>query len=186
MNHSLRYLCRCKCGKEFRVSAADLRSNGSSGCKSCTKVSHGMHDTSLYRRWALILQRCTNPKNDGWANYGGRGISVYPKWRYFEAFAAWAMDNGYSEDLTIDRIDVDGHYEPSNCRFITPRQNTNNRRNTVHITAFGETKPLGEWLEDPRCVVKKKGALFMRIIDLGWDHEKALTSPTRHRSPSLH
>lgn len=119
--------------------------------------------------------RCLNPADRAYHNYGGRGIRVCDDWLEYPAFSVWAKANGYTDDLQIDRIDNDWHYEPSNCRWTTHQQNQLNTRQNRLITAFGETKPLAEWLRDPRCVNGRE-AVRCRLKS-GWPPEKALTVP---------
>jgi hypothetical protein len=90
-------------------------------------LKHGMSDTKIYRVWQDMIQRCHNPNDTGYHNWGGRGISVCDEWRKPEPFLEWAKDK-WSEELEIDRIDNDGDYEPSNCRFISKSANNLNRR----------------------------------------------------------
>ena len=94
-----------------------------------------------------MKQRCQNPKCKAYPNYGARGIKVCEEWQQFEPFLNWALGNGYEKGLELDRKDNDGNYEPSNCRWITRRQNINNRRNTITINVDGLTLPDTEWAE---------------------------------------
>jgi hypothetical protein len=89
--------------------------------------------------------RCSNPNSPDYKNYGGRGIKVSREWDTYEKFKAWALSNGYRDDLTIDRIDVNGDYEPSNCRWITLEQQQSNRRDSVFIMFNGEQKTVSQW-----------------------------------------
>ena len=111
----------------------------------------------IYWAWKSIKQRCKNPKCHAFKNYGARGITVCEEWEAFEPFCRWAIENGYRDGLEIDRIDNDGGYSPENCRWISRKQNLNNRRNTLLLTVGGVTKPRTEW-EDlagiPRGTVK--------------------------------
>ena len=110
---------------------------------------HGLSDTRLYHCWVAIKQRTGNPSNDAYPNYGGRGIKMCPEWESdFMSFYTWAMANGYEEDLTIDRIDVDGNYEPTNCRWITKKEQSLNRRNSRHITIDGKSQTLKQWTDE--------------------------------------
>lgn len=94
-----------------------------------------------------MKQRCQNPKCKAYRNYGARGIKVCEEWQQFEPFLHWALNNGYQKGLDLDRKDNDGNYEPSNCRWITRRQNINNRRNTIMIDVEGESLPDTVWAE---------------------------------------
>ena len=108
------------------------------------------HDTKnrLYRIWADMKRRCKNPDRPCYKDYGGRGIRVCQEWENsFDSFREWALNNGYSDDLSIDRIDNDGNYEPSNCRWATPKEQANNKRNNFYISYKGETRTLTEWCE---------------------------------------
>lgn len=112
----------------------------------------------LYNCWTAIKQRCKNPNAQAYHNYGGRGITYCDEWEKFKPFCEWALLNGWEKGLEIDRIDNDGNYEPSNCRWITRRENVNNRRKTIHFTVNGVTKPLTVWAEEigaPRGTLKK-------------------------------
>lgn len=92
-------------------------------------TKHGGKGTRLYNIWALIKQRCTNPNNKDYYNYGGRGITVCNDWLGFVPFMYWSLSNGYSENLVIDRINNNKNYEPSNCRWITILESNRNKRN---------------------------------------------------------
>ena len=125
--------------------------------------------------------RCYYKKDSRYMDYGGRGITVCKEWLdSFQAFYDWAMANGYADDLTIDRIDVDGNYEPSNCRWATRKQQGNNKRSNVLITYGEETHTLAEWAEK---VGIKRTTLVSRLFVNHWDIEKALFQPVRGKKP---
>ena len=171
------YKCICDCGKECYVSSGNLgKSTNSCGCLvEVNKIKHNKSRTKLYDVWTNMKQRCNNPKNPRYKNYGGRGIAVCDEWRdSFSAFANWAMANGYEEGLTIERIDVDDGYKPSNCTWITKSEQVQNRRMNYKIEYNGEVKNLAQWCEEFGI---RYGLAHNRIHKLGWDFEKAMTTP---------
>ena len=111
-------------------------------------ATHGLSKTRLYGIWHGIEQRCNNPNNKAYRFYGGRGINVCKEWlEDFMAFYRWAISNGYEDNLTLDRKDNNGHYDPSNCRWATRRMQSNNTRTTTFIEINGVTKSISEWSE---------------------------------------
>lgn len=178
----LYYPCRCRCGTKKAVRQDGLKGGTTTSCgcaqrdavvRSCT--THGEARSRLHNTRANVIQRCHNPKFPGYADYGGRGIFVCQEWRdSYEPFRDWAMASGYRDDLEIDRIDNDGPYSPENCRWTTRRVQTRNTRRNRNYTAFGETKCLTDWANDPRCELSV-GALANRLK--AWDMEQALTTP---------
>ena len=147
-----RWICKCSCGNTKAMRGDVLRQGVvSCGCKN-PAYKHGgcvgEKPTRLYVIWRDMKSRCSDTKNIGYSLYGGRGISVCDEWRNnFETFRNWAQENGYRDDLSIDRIDVDGNYEPANCKWATNKEQQRNKRTTVNITVHGKTKSLGEWAE---------------------------------------
>lgn len=136
-----KYRCVCDCGNEIITwyNNLYLGKTVSCGCwndeqrrrkeNKSHNIKHGMANTRIYREWCAMRNRCTNKSNISYINYGGRGISVCDEWlNDFVNFYNWAMANGYKDDLTIDRIDVNGNYEPSNCRFISNKEQQMNKR----------------------------------------------------------
>lgn len=101
----------------------------------------------LYNIWCGMIHRCENPSRDGFEKYGARGISVCREWHDFESFVDWAIGNGYREDLTIDRINVNGNYEPCNCRWATPTEQANNKRNSRIIDIGGIRGTVKQWAD---------------------------------------
>ena len=106
--------------------------------------THGKSNTRLYRTWSAMKQRCFNPNDSEYKNYGGRGITVSGEWIEFEQFYKWAVKSGYKQNLTIDRIDVNGHYEPNNCKWSTLVEQMNNKRNNVTANIYGEILTLSQ------------------------------------------
>ena len=122
-------LCRCACGRQKEVYLGNLHSGKSTQCKHCGNTKHGLTKHPLSSTWDTMIQRCTNPNRNRYKDYGGRGITVCEQWRNnFKAFYDFCMKNGWKQGLEIDRINNDGNYSPENCRFVTPRQNSINRR----------------------------------------------------------
>lgn len=188
LGYRKRYLiCRCDCGTERTVDFYMLRMGRSASCGcgigDSARRTHLVHGDApdgdaqrLYRIWRGLKQRCINPNAPEWENYGGRGIRVCAEWDAdYPAFKAWALANGYTDDLQIDRADNDGPYSPSNCRWVTGKANSRNTRRTRLLTIFGETKCMAEWGEDPRCAVAAD--TIATRLHRGWDPEVALITP---------
>lgn len=150
-NGKLMWFCRCDCGTERIVDGNHLRRGATISC-GCYKMEvllkHGMARTSIYQKWGAIKQRCYNKDCENYKHYGARGITICDEWNEFKSFMEWALQNGYSDDLEIDRIDNNKGYSPDNCRFSTRSDNLNNRRNTVLIEIEGVTKPLMNWVRE--------------------------------------
>lgn len=143
------WICKCDCGKTTEVTTDKLRSGNTISCgchRKELRLKHGLCGTRLYIIWGNMVQRCTNPNNNNYPKYGGRGISICDDWRNdFQSFYNWAIANGYSDGLQIDRINNDGDYEPGNCRWVTAVNNLNNTSRNVIITHNGETHTVSEW-----------------------------------------
>lgn len=191
INEKRYWLCRCSCGTERRVSAAHLKRGKSTNCGCQRKetmarnhLTHGMSFTSTYRIWAAMITRCTNKNTHAFPRYGGRGISVCDRWQH--DFQNFLDDMGLrpSTKYSIDRIDNDLGYEPSNCRWATATEQARNKRDTHWITAFNERKALIDWIEDPRCIVSRM--TVERRIKKGMSPEQAMTAlPHSGGRPSI-
>lgn len=182
--HQTRWLCKCDCGNTTIVFSSSLKRELTKSCgcykKEIDKIKkngfkHGGKGTRLYRAWRNMKDRCLNPKNSHYKNYGGRGIKVCKKWlNDFKAFQEWAMTNGYKDNLTIDRKNNDGGYNPKNCRWVTQKQNCNNKSNNHLLTYNGETKNIIKWAQQYNI---KYETLRCRVEYYGWSAEKALNAP---------
>lgn len=174
---------RCKCGntKEIVVNDVIRGHTRSCGCiqRNYAKMrsyKHGETYTRLYGIWCSMKGRCSNSNKLDYARYGGRGINVCEDWNSFDNFRDWAINNGYSDNLTIDRIDVNKGYSPNNCRWATTKQQSRNKRNNIRITFRGETKVLVDWCEQLNLPY---GTIEMRI-HRGWNGVDALTKPIKN------
>lgn len=151
-NGKIAWECKCKCGRIVRRITFDLTHNRHTCCLSCSSknknTTHGQSRSKLFYIWMGIKGRCCNPRNKSFHNYGGRGIEICDEWKNsFELFQDWAINNGYEEGLSIERMDVDGNYEPSNCCWITMQEQSKNRRDSIIIEHNGEKRPLIEWAD---------------------------------------
>ena len=147
-----RWLCVCECGNLKEVNLRNLQNGNSKSCGCLIKEGiHHTHDktgTRLYRIWCGMKARCYNKKSEKYNIYGARGIKVCDEWlNDFMSFYDWSMENGYLDNLTIDRIDNDKSYHPNNCRWITNKQQSNNRRNNVHIKYDKYNYNITQWSE---------------------------------------
>lgn len=141
--------CKCDCGNYKVVANYNLKNNSTKSCGCLSKeikTKHNKSNTRLYRIYYAMRQRCYNLKYSRYFDYGGRGIKICDEWKNdFMNFYNWAMENGYRDGLTIDRIDVNGNYEPNNCRWITKEAQQGNTRKSRFIEYNGEKKTLAEW-----------------------------------------
>ncbi|MGL5732317.1 MAG: hypothetical protein ACRCX5_14505 [Bacteroidales bacterium] len=176
--------CLCSCGKELIVSGKHLRNKSVQSCGCLNKeildksrVSHGMTNTKIYKKWAMMKTRATNKNRDHAHNYILRGIGICDEWKSFESFYEWALNNGYSDDLTIERIDVDKPYCPSNCKWIKLSDQAFNKTSTHWIEFRGERKSLTEWAIQ---LGFKPNVIMERINRYKWSIEKALTTPVKN------
>lgn len=174
--------CRCECGNVRYISSYSLRKGLSKSCgcyhselmsKRPLAKTHGLYYKCprLYRIWQNMKNRCCNKNVKKYKYYGARGIKVCEEWKYdFQVFYDWAMSNGYADDLSIDRIDVNGNYEPNNCRWVTMKEQSNNKRNNHLIRFNGKTRTLQEWSDELNI---DKHLLISRI-KLGWTMEEII------------
>jgi len=174
-NKTYLWLCECECGnltkvKKWNITSGNTRSCGCLKVESIKKVgqqniSHGMRYTKIYKIWESMKRRCNNEKAERYASYGGRGITYCEEWEKFDGFYEWVKESGYKEGLSIDRIDVDGNYEPSNCRWVTLEQQSFNKTNSRKVHYKDKELTIAE-------LAKKTGKsyhlLYQRIVKLGW------------------
>ena len=167
------WLCKCDCGNTKIYTTSNL--NIVKGC-GCAKTKHNYSKTKLYRTYQRMKNRCYNKKFPHYKLYGGRGIKICDSClNDFSLFKKWALENGYKEGLSIDRINPNGNYEPSNCRWITMLEQANNKRNNLFYTINGETKTQTQWCKIYNIPVTN----VRRRLNSGWDIKTALTKPIR-------
>ena len=175
---SAMWLCKCDCGNMVVSNGHNLRRGVTKSC-GCNKseatrkivTTHGQSKTRLYRTWTGMKQRCSNPNRKAYKDYGGRGIVVCEEWNNsFEAFYDWAINSGYSDNLTIDRIDNDGSYCPENCRWVSRTEQANNKSTNNYITVNGETHTKAEWTK----ITGVSRATIDGRLKRGWTIEEAL------------
>jgi hypothetical protein len=186
------WLCRCDCGNEKIVSGETLKAGHTKSC-GCQKseaaannlreynragnvnhkhfTTHGDTKKRLYRIWWGMLARCENKNGKQYKDYGGRGIIVCKEWHDYTIFRLWALTNGYKDNLTIDRTNADGNYEPMNCRWVDYKTQNNNRRSNHVLEYNGMKKTMMQWAE---YLHMKYNTLHIRIKN-GWTVERALT-----------
>ncbi|WP_179022022.1 hypothetical protein [Winogradskyella forsetii] len=174
--------CECDCGTIKTIRGGVLKNGHTQSCgclqkerTSVAKTTHGLINDNykLYKVWIGIKQRCNNPNSKSYTDYGGRGIKICNEWENsFEVFHKWAIEEGYKIGLTIERVLVDGNYEPSNCKWIHKKWQSKNRTSSVLITHEGETKSASEWSELTRIPSK----VITQRIRRGWNSKKTLTT----------
>lgn len=175
-----RWNCICDCGNATIVAARNLKSGSvkSCGCMSSrlqpTTKTHGDSTTKLYEKWCSMMNRCNNPNHPHYKDYGGRGIKVCEEWHNYSNFKKWVLNTRDNENLTIDRIDVNGDYCPENCRWATAKEQANNRRSNLIYVYNGESHNLNEWCE---ILGLNYYNVHNRIYKLKWTFEKAISTP---------
>ena len=179
--HTL-WKCKCDCGNEVIVARTELVSGDTKSCgcyhreqitkyNKKNKVKHGLHDSRIAIVWKNMISRCEKENDSGYKHYGGRGITVCEEWHDLKAFAEWAYKNGYDEnaprgECTLERINVNGNYEPANCKWADIKEQNRNRTITVRVTREDGEIPLSKLCEEKRISYKK----IYR-----WMHEKGKT-----------
>lgn len=180
-----KYICKCDCGTIKSVWDSNLKCGKSLSCgclasetTTTRNFRHGKAGTRLYRVWSNMKRRCYDPKNNRYKHYGGKGVKVCDEWQDFLSFEKWAISAGYKQDAeygecTIDRIDVDGNYEPNNCRWTDIKTQCYNRTSNKLLTYKGKTQTLTEWEKEIGC---GKYIIGNRLLK-GWSVEDALEIP---------
>ena len=184
------WLCKCDCGTVKKVKGRNLREGESLSCGCLHKeivgknsTTHGKSKTRLYKIWCNMKCRCYTPSSTKYEMYGGRGISVCNEWKAnFMNFYVWAMANGYRDDLSIDRINSDGNYEPNNCRWATYKVQGNNTNQNHVITFKGKSQTLAEWADELGFSYK----VLSERIRRRWSIKRALTTPTQFKNSEVH
>ena len=152
---NIMWLCKCDCGKEHMATEGKLKQGKVRSCGCLAKEmhikqleTHGLTTGGKPRTfiiWNGMKARCLNPKNDSYKSYGARGIKICDEWMKFENFHNWAIANGYNDNLSLDRIDNDDDYKPSNCQWVTPSENYKKQRKARYITIDGVTLNVSDW-----------------------------------------
>lgn len=178
--------CKCDCGKTVVVYGSHLKSGNTKSCGCLNQETrgkrfrkHGKSSSRLYSIWKGMIGRTERESQIKYCDYGGRNIKICEQWRGdFQNFNNWAISHGYQEGLTIDRIDTNGDYCPENCRWITMKEQNNNKRNNVMVEYKGEVLTLAQWGEKLGI---KRDTLKARLHKLGWSVEKTFETPVRKR-----
>ena len=164
------YECKCECGNTVIVYQGKLTSGQTKSC-GCITHKHNLYKSRIYNIYRGMKKRCNLETQKDYKDYGGRGIKVCEEWKEFLPFYDWAINNGYSDELSIDRIDVNGNYEPSNCRWITKKKQANNRRTNLILSYNNEKHNISEWaniLNIPRYKI------YQRLY-AGWSIDETLS-----------
>lgn len=181
---STRWHCVCDCGNETISYGTQLKNGSTKSCgcygrekQILSAVKHGGRNTRLYHIWAMMKQRTENPKHTAYKNYGACGVKVCKMWHDdFAAFREWAYAAGYRDELTIDRIDNNGDYEPENCRWVDRTDQNRNQRQNVQLEYGGKKQLMTDWAKE---IGISEQALYRRINVLHWPLERALTEKNR-------
>lgn len=175
--------CECDCGNDVIVSRGHLKSGITKSCGCMHKevmvkrnTTHGLTNTRLFKIWQGILNRCNNVHSKFYYRYGGRGIKVCDEWKdNFMSFYNWSMENGYKDDLTIDRIEVNGDYEPNNCQWTTRKEQARNTSRNIKILVDGQELTTWEIEKEyniPMDIVRER---YYR----GWSGNRIVNTPVR-------
>lgn len=177
--------CKCDCGNMTKVKSGNLMNGKTNSCgcirrKNTSELGRSRRvysetEKRLRSIWTDMLRRCEKPSNKDFHNYGARGIVVCNEWHSFDTFKEWSFENGYASSLSIDRVDVNGDYSPSNCKWATVTEQANNKRNTQFVNYNGEKISVAN-------LSREKGVSYPTLlsrIKAGWDIETAVSKPVR-------
>jgi hypothetical protein len=174
--------CICDCGAQCQVRAGALRGGHTQSCgclqrerTRASHLSHGLTNSKLYGVWSEMKRRCSNSHDTAYGDYGGRGITVCEEWGRFEPFYEWARENGYQEGLTIERVNNNAGYEPSNCVWATQAVQNRNMRSNIILDFHGQRIKLIEWADS----LGIPADIFHTRVRRGWSAERVLTQPVR-------
>jgi hypothetical protein len=173
---NIAWLCVCDCGKETIATSGHLRSGArvSCGCRRGeTKNKYNTKHNRVYSIWRGMKERCYYERNKRYKEYGGRGIKVCSEWHNFAIFQEWALSNGYSSELTLDRIDNNGNYCPENCRWATITEQANNKIKSKIIEYEGKRMTLAQWC---KLLSLPYFAIYQRLYR-NWTFENAIKTP---------
>lgn len=173
--------CSCTCGSIIPVNFFHLKNGNTKSC-GCYKIdivvsrnlinAHPHRKTRIFRIWKRMHQRCYEINCDDYKDYGAKGVKICDDWHEYYTFYSWAISHGYSDSLSIDRLDVTGNYSPSNCRWATSLEQARNKRNNHNITFRGHTKTLSEW-----CLIFRMESSKVRYrLSKNWPLEKVFTN----------
>ena len=151
---------------------------GANAGKKHYRYQHGETKTRLHKIWSSMLERCNYEKHPHYKDYGGRGISVCSEWNEYITFRDWALNNGYADNLTLDRENTNGNYCPENCRWVTMKTQQNNKRNNHLVTLDGVSHTITEWSE----ILGINKTTIRERLRAGWTDTEALTTPIRKRT----
>lgn len=172
------WACECVCGELAVVRSQHLRNNETQSCGCMAKknaLKYGESKSRIGRIWRAMINRCRSELNPNYRHYGERGIIVCSEWIDYHNFHDWALDNGYKDNLTIERKNVDGNYEPENCKWATMKEQENNRTNNHLITFIGKTQTLQQWSEETGIARETLSSRIRR----GWTIPQTLSVPIR-------
>jgi hypothetical protein len=178
-NHAL-WVCVCECGNKIKSTGTHLRTGHTTSC-GCSRLKHGLSGSKVYNAWNAMISRCYNINNHNFKNYGARGISVCDRWK--ESPINFILDMGVPDSkMSIERIDVNGNYDPDNCRWATNIEQARNRRSNNIIDFNGTKMCASSWAEKLGI---NRSTLENRLTVRGWSIEKCLTEPVRFKSQQI-